>query len=176
MLVDPAASVVAIEVRRGGPLAGLGHDHVVASRDVQGYVLPHDARADLFVPLARLTVDEAGLRSEWGMDKPVSAEAIEGTRRNMLEKVLEAEHHPYALVRISRKDEATLRVAITLHGRTLEVDTPAHIEHADRKMTVSGSMTIAQSDFGITPFSVLGGALQVQDSLALRYRIVALRQ
>ena len=68
--VDPRHSLVAIDVRRGGPLAGLGHDHVVASRDVQGYVLPSSGRADLFIPLALMTVDEASLREESGMGKP----------------------------------------------------------------------------------------------------------
>ena len=171
--VDRRHSLVAIDVRRGGPLAGLGHDHVVASRDVQGYVLPSAGRADLFVPLALLTVDEASLREESGIGKPPSAEAIEGTRRNMLDKVLEAERFPFALVRIDRLDGGAMRVAITLHGRTREFLSPARVEHAAGGMTVSGEMTIAQSDFGITPFAVFGGALQVQDKLALRYRIVA---
>lgn len=171
--VDPRQSHVAVEVRRGGPLAGLGHDHVVAARNVQGYVLPSAARADLFIPLLQLTVDEAALREESGMGKPPSAEAVEGTRRNMLDKVLEAGRFPFALVRIGRNGADTLRVAITLHGRTHEFTSPARIEDAPGRMTVSGEMTIAQSDFGITPFAVLGGALQVQDKLALRYRIVA---
>src|ERR1700682_3891510 len=35
--VDPARSLAVIEVRRGGALARLGHDHVVSSRDISGY-------------------------------------------------------------------------------------------------------------------------------------------
>lgn len=171
--VDRRHSLVAIDVRRDGPLAGLGHDHLVASRDVQGYVLPAAGRADVFIPLTLLTVDEPALRQESGMGKPPSQDAIEGTRRNMLNKVLEAEHFPFALVGIERQDGDVLRVSITLHGRTREFLSTARIEHVPEKMTVSGEMTIAQSDFGITPFAVLGGALQVQDKLALRYRIVA---
>ena len=171
--VDPRQSLVAINVRRGGPLAGLGHDHVVGIRDVQGYILPSAGRADLFIPLARMTVDEAALREESGMGKPPSAEAIEGTRRNMLDKVLQAERFPFASVRIDRQEGDAMRASITLHGHTREFLSPARIEHAPGKMTVSGEMTIAQSDFGIAPFTVLGGALQVQDKLALRYRIVA---
>jgi hypothetical protein len=34
-------------------------------------------------------------------------------------------------------------------------------------------MSFNQSDFGIVPFSVLGGALQVRDRLDLSFRIVA---
>src|SRR5262245_57038327 len=60
--VDPAESLVVIEVRRGGSLARLGHDHVVASHDVTGYVSPDEGRADMYLALARLAVDEPELR------------------------------------------------------------------------------------------------------------------
>lgn len=171
--VDPRRSSIVIEVRRAGPLARLGHDHVVASRNVQGYVLPSAGRADLFIPLARLTVDEPGLRAELAMETQPAPEAVGGTRRNMLDKVLEADRFPFALVRVSRKEGDVLRVAVTLHGKTREVEVPARIDSTPEGMSVSGRMTLAQSDFGITPFSVLGGALQVQDAMAMRYRIVA---
>ncbi|HYD63078.1 MAG TPA: YceI family protein [Noviherbaspirillum sp.] len=173
--VKPEQSLIAVEVRRGGMLAGLGHDHLVASRDVRGLVLPSEGREDLYLPLSLLTVDEAGLRAEAGMDTKPNQDAIEGTRRNMLEKVLEADRFPFALVRITREDAAagTLKAAITLHGQTRMVEAPARIEGDAGRMIVSGRLAIAQSDFGITPFSVLGGALQVQDRLEIRYRIAA---
>lgn len=63
--------------------------------------------------------------------------------------------------------------AITLHEPTRDFSSPARIEHASGGMTISGEMTIAQSEFGTPSFAVLGDALQVQDRLALRYRIVA---
>jgi hypothetical protein len=40
-------------------------------------------------------------------------------------------------------------------------------------ITASGELTLKQSDFGITPFSVLGGALAVQDQLELRFELSA---
>lgn len=173
MKVNSRLSYVAVEVRRDGPLARIGHDHVVASGDVSGYVLPSAGRGDLHIPLSRLTVDEAGLRTEAGMDTEPSQEAIDGTRRNMLEKVLEADRFPFALVRIMRKEGEALSLTITLHGTTRELTVPARIESHTGKMIVSGQLTLAQTDFGIRPFSVLGGALRVQDNLAMRYRIVA---
>ena len=60
MQIDPAASLVAIEVYRGGSLARLGHDHVVASHDVRGFVAPNAKRADLYFRLDSLVVDEPG--------------------------------------------------------------------------------------------------------------------
>lgn len=175
--IVPEQSLITVEVRRGGMLAGLGHDHVVASRDVRGYVLPADGRADLYLPLARLTVDEAALRAEAGMDTKPTQDAIEGTRRNMLDKVLEVERFPFALVRIARDGSAagTVKATVTLHGQSRTLEAPARIEGDAERMIVSGSAAIHQTDFGITPFSVLGGALQVQDRLEIRYRITAER-
>jgi polyisoprenoid-binding protein YceI len=175
--VDPVRSLVVVEVRRAGALARLGHDHVIASHDVSGYVAPEEGRADLYVPLARLTVDESEMRVEAGFDTQTSMDAIEGTRRNMLEKVLEAERFPYALIHIDRStaDGSMLRVTVTLHSMTRTFEIPAQIENPTDGMVVNGRLTFNQTDFGIVPFSVLGGALQVQDRVDLRFRIVAVR-
>src|SRR5947208_5719284 len=118
--VDPAELLVVIEVRRSRSLARLGHDHVVASREVVGYVAPDEGRADLYVALARMQVDEPALRAEAGFDTQPSESDIEGTRANMLEKVLEADKFPFALIQVSgakaKEKKTTLAVAITLHG------------------------------------------------------------
>ena len=55
--IDPAQSLMVMEVRRTGSLAQFGHDHVVASHDIQGYVAPDEGRADFRVPLDALVVD-----------------------------------------------------------------------------------------------------------------------
>jgi YceI-like domain len=173
--VDTARSLVVFEVRRAGALARFGHDHVVASHDVKGFVAPMEGRADLYVPLARLVIDEAALRREAGFDGQPTQEDIEGTRRNMLDKVLQAERFPAALIHIVRRNasQSMLDVSITLHGMTRTFEVPAVIEMTSDGMIVSGKMHFNQTDFGIVPFSVLNGALQVQDRLDMRFRIVA---
>jgi hypothetical protein len=173
--IDPASSLVTIDVRRGGVLARLGHDHVVASRDVRGYVDLTGGRADLYVQLDRLTVDEPGLRAEAGLTTQLAAEAIDGTRRNMLEKVLESERFPFALIHVSRlaMEQSRLQVEITLHGTLKSYEIPLQIKSLPAGVEISGRMSLNQTDFGIVPFSVLGGALQVQDRVDLRFRILA---
>jgi polyisoprenoid-binding protein YceI len=177
--VDSAASLVAIEVRRGGSLARLGHDHVVASHDVTGYLAPGEGRADLYVALARLAVDEPGLRKEAGFDTQPTESDIEGTRSNMLNHVLEAEKFPYAVIAVKDADakqrQATIAVAITLHGTTRSFRVPAEIEADDKAIAVSGKLDFKQTDFGITPYALLGGAIAVKDGLALRFSIRAKR-
>jgi hypothetical protein len=177
--VDPAESLVVIEVRRGGSLARLGHDHVVASHDATGYVAPGEGRADLYFALAKLVVDEPDLRKEAGFDTQPTESDIEGTRSNMLTHVLEAEKFPFALIAVKdadpKQNRATLAVAITLHGHTRTFKVPSEIESNDKAIIVSGKLAFNQSDFGITPYSLLGGAIAVKDGLELRFRIRAAR-
>jgi polyisoprenoid-binding protein YceI len=177
--VDPAASIVVVEVRRGGSLARLGHDHVVASHDVTGYVAPGEGRADLYVALAKLAVDEPELRKEAGFDTQPSESDIEGTRSNMHAHVLETEKYPFALIAVKGADakqkNPTLSVGVTLHGQTRTFQVPSEIDADEKAITVSGRLAFNQTDFGITPYALLGGAIAVKDGLALRFRIRAKR-
>ena len=175
--VDPAESLVVIEVRRSGSLARLGHDHVVASRELVGYVAPDEGRADLYVALARMQVDEAALRAEAGFDAQPTESDIEGTRANMLAKVLEADKFPFALISVAgasaKEKKTTLAVAITLHGHMRTLQVPAEIEADAEKIGVTGRLSFEQTDFGITPYSLLGGAIAVKNRVDLRFRIIA---
>ena len=177
LLIDPAQSLVVVTVRRGGALARFGHDHVVASRGVEGFAAPSAGRADFHFRLDQMTVDEAALRLAAKLDTQPSADAIAGTRTNMLTRVLEAERFP--LVRLSARQLAgqvggqPLQLSITLHGVTRTLAAPVRIDSAPEGMVASGTLQLRQSDFGITPMSVMGGAMTVQDTMELRYRIVA---
>ena len=175
--VDSRESLVAIEVRRAGSLARLGHDHVVASHEVGGYVAPDEGRADLYVALARLAVDEAALRAGAGFDTQPTESDIQGTRANMLEKVLEAEKFAFVLIQVSgantMRGDVTLNVAITLHGSTRTLQVPARIEADAGVVSVTGGFSFDQTDFGITPYSLLGGAIAVKNGVELRFRIRA---
>src|SRR5712692_5288795 len=177
--VDSPESLVVIEVRRSGSLARLGHDHVVASHEVSGYVAPDEGRADLYVALARLEVDEAALRAEAGFDTQPAESDIEGTRANMLAKVLEADKFPFALISVAganaKEKKTTLAVAITLHGHMRTLQVPAEIEADAEKVSVTGRLSFDQTDFGITPYSLLGGAIAVKNGVELRFRIRARR-
>jgi len=177
--VDTARSLAVADVRRAGVLAQFGHDHVVSSRDVSGFVAPDEGRADLSVPLGLLTVDDPALRAEAGFETTPSADDVAGTRRNMLGKVLEADRYPEMRVAVRGigvgGDARPLRAEITLHGTTAPVDVDAEVDRGADEFAVHGSFSLDQSRFGIVPFSILGGALAVQDRLTVRFRIRAHR-
>ncbi|UCH52986.1 MAG: YceI family protein [Pseudomonadota bacterium] len=181
--LDPERSLVVVHVYRGGRLALFGHDHVVASRDIHGYVLfpPDltDARADLYVVLNTLSVDEAGLRAQAGFETTPTADDIAGTRRNMLDKTLVAHHFPFAVIQLRNAagDLPVLRLQanIELHGRIHRQEVPVTIDTGGDELRAQGHFALLQTDFGITPLSILGGALQVQDRVEIAFDLIARR-
>jgi len=173
--VDPGASLVAVTVRRGGLMARLGHDHVVASHTLSGHAAPGMGRADVSFRLDQLTVDEPQLLHDAGIATSPSPEAVEGTRKNMLGPVLDAERYPVVTLHAELPADGRLHVAVTLHGTTRQIDLPATVRVDEQQVTASGTARLKQTDFGITPFSVGAGLLAVQDELEVRFHIVARR-
>lgn len=172
--IDTSQSLIAVTVRRGGVLARLGHEHVVASRTITGTVEPSQNRADFQFRLDQMTVDEAGLRAIAGLKKQPSADAIEGTRTNMLTKVLDAEHYPVVAIHAERTArDQPLQVAITLHGVTRKLAIPVDLREENGVITVTGTVNLKQTDFNLVPFSVMAGAMAVLDQMELRFTLVA---
>ncbi len=175
----PQESVILVRVGRAGFLKRLGHDHVVASEDVQGLVAfgddPSVARADLAVPLGKLIVDKPEYRERLGYDTQPSAANVAGTYTNML-NVLEQGLYPWVEVnaRIASPDAVRpmLNVAITLHGTTFEYRLAVDLEIDDKRLVVSGCATIRHSDFGLKPFAAAAGLLRVADEIEIEFRLV----
>jgi polyisoprenoid-binding protein YceI len=181
--IDANRSRAWLKVRRGGPLAGMGHDHVIAARGVRGFVLLPDAgragRADLAIDLRQLEVDDPELRRQAGVGEPLSGRAIAGTRRNMHAKVLETERYPWLQVAAHSPAKTglprQLTVTFTLHGVSREFSVPVRFEMQDATLAIKGRLTLSQRAFGITSFSVLGGALRVEDALPMQFHLQARR-
>ena len=185
-VLDPERSDVRFLVYRAGPLASFGHNHVIEAKELSGDVyLADDIRASGFsltLPVAGFTVDDVAARRVEGPDfaSQPSAAAIDGTRKNMLgPALLDAEHFPAVSIRSVKllgPDwglDATVR--ITLHGTARDVTVPIAVEHDGQSLNVTGTFDIKQSDFRITPFSILGGGLQVADTVRIRFHLVAMK-
>ncbi|MBE9610082.1 YceI family protein [Chitinilyticum piscinae] len=185
--IIPEASELRLLVYRAGPLARLGHNHVIRSNDLQGdIVVAEDLRQSQFrlrIPVAAFRVDEPQARQEEGQEFAIlpDDEAIAGTTRNMLgERVLDAGRYPEIRIEslaLSGPDwglDATLH--ITLHGVSRIQTIPVAIEREGKTLHATALFTIRQREFGITPLSVLGGGLSVDDAVRVRLRLVARQQ
>lgn len=173
--IDSTSSLITVIVRSGGPLARVGHDHAIASRTVAGYVAPLQGRADFSFRLDEMTVDEPAVRSGAGLKQAVPADAVAGTRANMLGRVLDADRYPVVKLHAAAGTGNMVRLAITLHGVTRSIDVPTTLRVTPDSLSATGQFRLRQTDFGITPMSVLGGALVVRDEMELDFRIQATR-
>jgi polyisoprenoid-binding protein YceI len=181
--VDSQRSRVFMRTGRDGPMKAAGHDHVIASVDVEGLVLvsadPERSRADLRLPLQQLVVDDPAYRERFGMEPDLPESAIEGTTRNMQDKVLESSRFPWATASVRilsmQQDQAELEVSVTMHGVSFDYRVPAGLMFDTYALTASGSMTVSHGDFGLTAFSAAGGLLRVAEDIEIVFEIVAER-
>lgn len=184
--IDGAHSELRVLVYRAGIMAALGHNHVIVNRSLGGWVTaggpPSGAAFALTVPAADFVVDPSTARREEGADfsEVVADDAKAGTARNMLgPAVLAAADHPIITVRsvaISETGgtlEATVAIEVAGHESRLAV--PFTLERAPRRLTAHGSLALRQTALGLTPFSIMLGALRVEDQMALKFTLVARR-
>jgi polyisoprenoid-binding protein YceI len=194
--IAPGESLLTVLVYRGGTLASVGHNHVIASHDLSGTVyVPADifrGSFEVHVPIGTLRVDEESLRAgQHGGDFPpgVPESAKQGTRRNLLgPALLDAEHYPEIVLRAVRLERATgsdsgaagatagtllARVQATVRGQPYEFAAAVRYRIGDGEAEIASEFPLRQSELGLTPFSAMLGALQVQDEMRVSLRILA---
>ena len=183
-IVAPDQSLLTLLVFRGGTLAKAGHNHVIASHSVTGVAwVPADpgrASFEIHVPVGDLTIDEPQLRALEG--KEFSAEvpdsAREGTKKNMLsEPMLDGAHFPEVVLRSQRMERGAegmlAQVSVSIRGQTRTIAVPLRYEVTVNEVRAQGQFALKQTDLGLTPFSLLGGALRVEDEMTVKFSLVA---
>jgi len=182
--LEPTASTLHILVYRGGPMARLGHNHVVSSQNLQGQVWQgaklEDSGFDITVPVNDLVMDDNAARAAEGADFPlnVSEDAKQGTKANMLrDTLLDGARYPEIRITAVRvQGDANTPVviaALRIKDQTRQVTVPVTLQATDTGLRVSGSFQIRQSDFGITPLSIAMGALLVVDAVTIKFDLLA---
>jgi YceI-like domain len=187
--IDEGQSELRILVYRAGPLARLGHNHVIVNRSVHGTVGLGDAKGapslSLRVPAAAFVVDDARARAGEGADfaGDVSDDAKSGTLRNMLgTSLLDADEFPEIAVDciaatgmpgLPGSGTPIVSVVVSVAGHESRFDVPVALTGDARRLSATGSLELRQSELGLTPYSLMLGALQVQDALTIKFQFVA---
>lgn len=186
--LDPGKSMVRIYVFRGGRAATAGHNHVLsAPRFIGFFFLPAtgaaNGRFDLAFRLDQLEIDNPAYRSALGsaFSSALSPEDIQGARAHMLgENNLQADLFPlvrvHSLQIIGESPKFAARVQIEMHGQRREMWIPLSVEGLPEHLSVAGSFVLRQTDFGVRPYSVLGGLLAVQDEVVIEFRLLGGRE
>ncbi|GAC1676636.1 MAG: hypothetical protein NVS9B2_27280 [Steroidobacteraceae bacterium] len=184
--IDENQSELKVLVYRAGPLARFGHNHVLVNRAIRGSVTRNPAGASMFsliVPAAGFVVDDAQARREEGPDfaGDIPEEAKSGTLNNLRgTAVLDADEFPSIAVHgvaVSGSEDASGRlvasVAFSVAGHESNIDVPFTVASDSHQLSASGSLELRQSALGLIPYSLMLGALQVQDALTVKFKIVA---
>ena len=177
-------SLLQILVYRGGAMARLGHNHVIASHHLSGsaYVTGDlaQSRFDVQFPVNELTIDEPAMREMAGADFPpgVPQSARDGTRNNLLsEALLDGAKYPAIRLRatevVAAGDYFDVDVEITIKDQVRHVRVPTRITITGGVVSASGEFPLKQSELGLKPFSAAMGALLVIDEMRVRFDVTA---
>jgi polyisoprenoid-binding protein YceI len=182
--IEAESSELHILVYRGGTLARLGHNHVLSSKALSGeaWLHPEFTRSgfQIALPVESLIIDDAQARAVHGepFAAPVPQKDIDGTRRNLMKpEVLDGQRFPEIRIASSRiagtLEAPRVMARVTIKDITRELAIPMSLTRTGTQLEARGQFDIQQSEFGMTPFSIALGALQVQDRLHVTFRVVA---
>lgn len=182
--LDPSKSTVRIYVFRGGRAASMGHNHVLSAPRFSGffYLPPTGAangRFDLAFRLDQLEIDNPKSRSALGsaFSSILSPKDIKGAREHMLGgNNLQADKYPFVRVHslqiTGESPKFAAKVQIEMHGQQRAMWIPLTVEGLPERLSVAGSFVLRQTDFGVQPYSVLGGFLAVRDEVVIEFKLL----
>jgi len=183
--IEPAQSQLRIYAFRAGSARQFGHNHVLSAPQFTGYAFvarspaaAQPSRFDLEFALDALLLDLPEHRSNLGeaFASVLTPAQIAATRENMLGRFgLQAAQYPVVRIRSLQLQGETpklvAQLAITLHGQERQMQVPLQVQTSAQSLQVQGSLVLLQTDFGIKPYSVLGGLLAVQDAVLVEFKL-----
>jgi len=182
--VSTDKSKIRFFVYRAGLFSSLGHNHVISTPKFEAYCffgnLLEDSQCALGLRLEDLEVDNPQYRQIAGSDfsSQPSKDDISGTKDHMLgAENLQADQFPHLIIRTGpitgKIPEMNTSIIVELHGQTFTYPIKAQLTRNVDELQIKGSFSIKQSDFGIKPFSALGGVLAVQDEIKVTFDLIA---
>jgi polyisoprenoid-binding protein YceI len=176
--LDRKQSRLEIRVSREGFLKALGHDHVISATELSGQI-----------QLAQLDVTQSSVTFVAATSSLVVVDPGEAEKdRNEVQstmlgdKVLDAARYPQiqftssGVRSVTQKEgmtELQIEGTLRLHGVEKLVTIPVRLRMTGGNLTGDGELPLLQSNYGIAPIKVGGGAVRVKDKLKISFHIVA---
>jgi hypothetical protein len=182
--IDASQSELRVLVYRAGSLAHLGHNHVLVNHAISGKVLVGETLAassfNFSAAADEFLVDDAQTRRDEGADfaGEVPDDAKAGTLHNMLSgSQLNAARFSTLAVKSTAFDNSQgtpmATLSISLAGHDSSITAPFSLQAEAGRLIATASFELRQTALGLTPYSLLGGALQVKDAMQVKIKIVA---
>lgn len=175
--VDARGSRVYVRV---DPATRLGHAHGIVGLLTSGIIVP-DGPSELVFDLTSFQADTPEARQTVGLDPKASRSDARKVTTNMLgPDVLDATRYPRAAFTIAAfaplDGQAVGTVGryqvdgrFNLHGVARPLRFTATLERAESpgKLRLRGAFALLQTDYGIQPYSALGGLVRVANALQI---------
>ena len=161
--IDIEKSTMTVRVSKAGVFSALGHNHEIAAPIARGTVDPTAHQVELYVKSGALKV----------RDPEVSEKDRAQIQSTMLgPEVLDAQNQPEISFRSTQASSAgadswRLSGNLTVRGQSHAVN----VEVQEKNGHYLGTSRLKQSDFGIKPVKVAGGAIRVKDEILIEFDI-----
>ncbi len=174
--IDARGSRLAIQAFATGVLSVMGHNPVIAARDISGEIRFAPETFDSVSLTLRIATASLTVQSD------VSDKDRRDIEQTMKEQVLEITKYPEIVIEgskasIEQTSDGRLRAEVegqvTMHGVTRTQRVPAQVFMLGDTLRAQGEFQVRQTDFGITPVSVAGGALKIKDELKCSFDLLA---
>jgi polyisoprenoid-binding protein YceI len=162
--IDPARSTVTVHVYKTGLFSALAHNHVIKATIASGSIDTQHRSVSLSFNASDLKLaDTEGSESDH--------REIEATMKGPT--VLNVAQFPAISFQSKTVNAVTgesyqVIGELKLHGQTRQITIPVGLSGGAYK----GSVRLKQTDFGITPVKVAGGAVRVKDEIEIDFEIV----
>jgi polyisoprenoid-binding protein YceI len=178
-VIDTRSSRFTVRAFATGLLSAMGHNPTIGIRDFSGEMTfdPEQLTAGSF----KLTIKASSL----SVQDDISDKDRREMERLMNEQVLEAVQFPLIIyeapdISVTKMGDslfsAKLDGKLTFHGVTRSESITARVALMGSMIRASGDFSLSQSNYGIKPVSVAGGALKLKDELKFPFEIVARKQ
>jgi polyisoprenoid-binding protein YceI len=152
-----------VHVHKAGVLSAFGHDHEIAAPIASGSVDASARKVELQVRSGSLEVKDPNSPEK---DRAQVQSTMLGP------EVLDAEHHPEIVFRSTSAESAgqglwKLQGNLTLHGQSR----PITVDVRESEGHYEGTARLKQTEFGIKPVKVGGGAVRVKDEVEIQFNI-----
>jgi len=158
--IGPDNGTLTINTTREGAAAKAGHDLVIEATSWDGTVDLGDS------PSVSVNVDPSGLevREGKGGAKPLGDDDKQDIKKSITGDVLGSDKITFQSTEADL-DGGKVKGDLSIAGQSKTIDVPLQVGDDG---TVSASMKVKQSEFGIDQFSALMGALKVGDEVAIQ--------
>jgi len=164
--IDVAKSVLTVRVYKTGLFSAFAHDHEVRAPIQKGTFDEQKRSVELEVGARELKVLDPGVSES---DRSQVQHTMLGTKVLDSEQFKEIKFRSTS-IEASGSGKWTVTGALTLHGQTHPVKVV--VEGANGHYR--GSTKLLQTEFGITPVTIGGGAIKVKDEVRIEFDIVGM--